>query len=82
MSECGFCNVEMEPYESNNPFPFFKDSDERVCRDCDNFVTVARNCVAAESVPALEEFLKLSFALRRANKEALAQFMEGVKKNE
>ena len=80
--KCAFCNEEMETYESNNPYPFFNGGDERVCRDCNTFVTAARMSVAKESIPALEEFLKLSFGLRRASKEAFAQFMKGVKKDE
>lgn len=41
--ECSLCKTEMPSYESNNPEPLMMNVEEnRVCRDCNYFVTASR----------------------------------------
>tara|TARA_R110002167_G_scaffold232182_1_gene437433 strand:- start:484 stop:750 length:267 start_codon:yes stop_codon:yes gene_type:complete len=43
--ECKICNNKMKEYESNNPQPLLENFDDRVCRDCNDFVTASRICL-------------------------------------
>lgn len=84
MSECGFCNKEMESYEANNPHPFFQESDTRVCRACNDFVTATRLSIMAIEdehsrnviVKTIETVILMSFAMTRMREN----FMDKVKK--
>jgi len=40
--ECKICKWEMKEWESNNPQPLLPDMDDRVCRDCNDYVTATR----------------------------------------
>ena len=40
--ECKICNSKMKEYESNNPQPLLDSFEDRVCRDCNDFVTASR----------------------------------------
>jgi|GEM_PF-4855626 len=39
---CALCGSEMKEFESNNPQPILEKSEDRVCRDCNDYVTAAR----------------------------------------
>jgi hypothetical protein len=40
--ECKICNEKMMEFESNNPQPLLEDFGDRVCRDCNDYVTAVR----------------------------------------
>jgi len=40
--ECKLCNEKMMEFEGNNPQPLLEDFEDRVCRDCNDFVTASR----------------------------------------
>ena len=40
--ECKICNNKMKEYEGNNPQPLLESFEDRVCRDCNDFVTASR----------------------------------------
>ena len=40
--ECKICISKMKEYESNNPQPLLSNFEDRVCRDCNDFVTASR----------------------------------------
>tara|TARA_R100001510_G_scaffold53755_1_gene55654 strand:+ start:532 stop:810 length:279 start_codon:yes stop_codon:yes gene_type:complete len=40
--ECKLCNEKMMEFESNNPQPLLENFEDRVCRDCNDFVTASR----------------------------------------
>jgi hypothetical protein len=42
MITCKICNTEMEEHESNNPQPLLPNFEDRVCRDCNDYVTASR----------------------------------------
>ena len=39
---CALCGNKMKEYESNNPQPLLEDFNDRVCRDCNDYVTATR----------------------------------------
>jgi len=40
--ECKLCNEKMMEFESNNPQPLLENFEDRVCRDCNDYVTASR----------------------------------------
>ena len=40
--KCKLCEVEIKRYEGNNPQPLLEDFEDRVCRDCNDYVTAVR----------------------------------------
>ena len=40
--ECKICKSEMREYEGNNPQPLLSDFEDRVCRNCNDYVTASR----------------------------------------
>ena len=40
--KCKLCEVEMKEFEGNNPQPLLEDFEDRVCRDCNDYVTASR----------------------------------------
>jgi|TARA_R100000030_G_scaffold77390_1_gene60272 hypothetical protein len=40
--KCKLCEVEMKEFEGNNPQPLLADFEDRVCRDCNDYVTATR----------------------------------------
>lgn len=42
MIACKICNTKMEEHESNNPQPLLPNFEDRVCRDCNDYVTASR----------------------------------------
>ena len=72
---CGFCGTIMAKHESNSPIPFVLDN--RVCRDCDDFVSATRFfCRTEEQVDFIQSVLTMAFSLRNAKKESKKHFEE------
>ncbi len=77
--ECKLCKKEMESWESNNPEPLMENIDEnRVCRDCNNFVTATRMSFALSRIHpedanvichTLQSILSLAFSLKNATEQ-------------
>ncbi len=75
--ECKLCKKEMETWESNNPEPLMENIDEnRVCIECNNFVTATRLQFALSSIHPdkgichfLQSILSLSFVLKNATEQ-------------
>ena len=40
--KCKLCEVEMKEFEGNNPQPLLENFEDRVCRDCNDYVTASR----------------------------------------
>tara|TARA_R100001509_G_scaffold148046_1_gene105638 strand:- start:162 stop:425 length:264 start_codon:yes stop_codon:yes gene_type:complete len=40
--QCKICECKMKKHESNMPQPLLEDSNDRVCRDCNDYVTAFR----------------------------------------
>lgn len=40
--ECKLCNEKMMEFESNNPQPLLENFEDRVCVDCNDYVTASR----------------------------------------
>ena len=40
--KCKLCEVEMKEFEGNNPQPLLENFKDRVCRDCNDYVTAIR----------------------------------------
>jgi len=74
--ECAICNVEMKKYQTNNPQPLLDNLDDRVCRDCNTFVTATRIILRGLDAEQYYSYgrmigniLKMGYGLQRANKE-------------
>lgn len=78
---CAFCESPMKDYESNSPRPFiFDEEPNRVCRDCNDFVTATRIFARTEKqVEYIQAILTMAFSLRLARKESMKHF-EKLKK--
>lgn len=42
MIECKLCNARVETWTTNNPQPILPNFEDRVCRDCNCYVTATR----------------------------------------
>ena len=40
--KCKLCGVKMKEIEGNNPQPLLENFEDRVCRDCNDYVTATR----------------------------------------
>jgi len=81
---CAFCQSPMKDHESNNPAPFIFDEDSnRVCRNCNDFVTATRFFAKTrEQVEHIQVILAMAFSLRLVRKESMKQFKELLKQQE
>jgi len=81
---CGMCGTTMAEHESNNPLPFVLDDiDDRVCRDCDDFVSATRLlCRTEEQVEFVQNLLIMALLLKKARKESKKAFEELNKQTE
>jgi hypothetical protein len=72
------CNDEMEYFESNNPEPLMENIDEnRVCRDCNDFVTATRFVVRSRAdAKLIFQVLSTAFSLRVSRKQAMDYFLD------
>ena len=80
---CAICNIEMKEYECHNPVPLFLRETERVCRECNHFVTASRihlsNIDPLSKVMVADLFamiLKMAFALRKAEEQHIKMLQE------
>ena len=42
MIECKLCNAKVETWTTNNPQPILPNFEDRVCKDCNSYVTATR----------------------------------------
>ena len=70
---CAFCQTTMKVYESNSPAPFVFDGEsDRVCRDCDDFVSAARFFARTqEQAQYIQSLLEMAFHQRETRKESM-----------
>tara|TARA_R100001443_G_scaffold19826_2_gene31627 strand:- start:3734 stop:3991 length:258 start_codon:yes stop_codon:yes gene_type:complete len=80
---CAICNVEMKEYDRHNPVPLFLGERQRVCRECNRFVTASR--IHLIDVDPLDkvilagmfaEILKTAFALKKADEQHAKMLQE------
>ena len=78
---CAICNVEMKEHESNNPAPLLMDENDRVCRECNYFVTASRIQLrvygpleAAMLGDIFADIMKMAFALKEANEQHIKMY--------
>jgi len=77
--KCKLCKKGMKFRESNNPEPLMENIDEnRVCRDCNNFVTATRMSFALSRIhpedanvicSTLTNILSMGFSFKNATKQ-------------
>ena len=80
---CAICNVEMKEYDRHNPAPLLMDEEDRVCKECNYFVTASRLHLRA-LIPLeramlgdiFAEILKMAFALKRAEEQHVKMLQE------
>ena len=82
--KCAICNKEDKLNRSNNPEPLLE-YDERVCTECNHFVTATRihNMTKAGHSHSKKQFtqdlvnvLRLAFSLREAHRASMTFFQE------
>lgn len=76
MIECKLCNKQIEEHEGNNPQPLLPNFEDRVCRDCNNFVTSTRMYLMGYSPESQEllarlirEVIQTAYSLGRVHEE-------------
>jgi len=75
---CKICDKEMKEYEGNNPQPLLENFDDRVCIDCNDFLTASRILLKEEHVcDALVNVMRLAFTLKRSREAFLTLQKEG-----
>jgi hypothetical protein len=57
--ECALCGCEMKEWESNNPQPLLPDMEDRVCRDCNDYVTASRIILRGADRETLEHICNI-----------------------
>tara|TARA_R110002020_G_scaffold117476_11_gene268606 strand:- start:312 stop:581 length:270 start_codon:yes stop_codon:yes gene_type:complete len=82
--KCAICEKEDKLNRSNNPEPLLE-YDERVCTECNHFVTATRIFQITKAghshskkqfMQDLVSILKLAFSLREAHQASMALFQE------
>lgn len=83
MITCKICNTEMEEHESNNPQPLLPNFEDRVCRDCDDYVTASRIVLRGADNETLEYIcnvvvgiMRYATALKKSREICLEQMEE------
>ena len=81
--KCAICDEEMKDYESNNPYPLLTGENERVCRDCNDFVTASRIYFMGADKDSkkilcanITNVLKMGFSLKRSREEYMKKMEE------
>ena len=81
--ECKMCNNKMKEYESNNPQPLLPDFNDRVCRECNDYVTASRivfRDMDSHTLEVLcanvEQVLRLAHSLRNGREQYMKQMEE------
>ena len=61
--KCKMCNAKMKERESHNGFPL---CDDRVCRNCNYFVTATRMfAISEEAIDLISLIMNMAFSLKR-----------------
>ena len=81
--ECKICNNKMKEFESNNPQPLLSDMDDRVCRDCNDYVTASRLVLRGMEPLTLEVmggfiviFMRMAHSLKNSREQYIKQMEE------
>jgi hypothetical protein len=75
---CKICDKEMKEYEGNNPQPLLENFDDRVCIDCNDFVTASRILLKEQHIcDAIVNVMQLAFSLKRSREVFLTLQKEG-----
>ena len=81
--ECKICKSEMREYEGNNPQPLLSDFEDRVCRNCNDYVTAIRvvcrgmsNNTAILLGSVISEVMTLASSLKRSRGEFIKTMEE------
>lgn len=81
--KCKLCEVEMKEFEGNNPQPLLANFEDRVCRDCNDYVTATR--LLLRNVSEIEydlvcfyiaSVMKTASSLKRSRLKAFEQLKE------
>jgi hypothetical protein len=75
--KCNMCFNEMKEYEGNNPQPLLPDFNDRVCKECNYFVTAARMQLSSYHQHELEHICNLFTKIVR-KAAMIKQFSEMV----
>ena len=77
---CALCGNKMKEYESNNPQPLLEDFNDRVCRDCNDYVTATRIILRGADVETtryicnvIAEIMQMASALKRSRHQMQEQ---------
>ena len=89
---CAICNIEMKEYECRNPAPLSINGEDRVCKECNYFVTASRIHLSDDCCDPLgreynswyrsilgdifSTILKTAFALRKAEEQHAKMLQE------
>ena len=72
---CSLCGCSMKKWESNNPQPILVDANDRVCRNCNDYVTATRLVLRGASLETtiaicsvIAEVIRMGSALRENRK--------------
>ena len=81
--ECKLCNEKMMEFESNNPQPLLENFEDRVCRDCNDYVSASRILLrgldreAHEGVCSMiASVIQMASSLKRSRLKAYEQLKE------
>ena len=81
--KCKLCEVEMKEFESNNPQPLLENFEDRVCRDCNDYVSASRILLrgldreAHEGVCSIiASVMQMASSLKRSRLQAYEQLKE------
>jgi len=77
---CALCGSKMKEWESNNPQPLLEDFNDRVCRDCNDYVTATRIILRGADVETtryicniIAEIMQMASALNRSRHQMQEQ---------
>ena len=81
--ECKICNSKMKEFESNNPQPLLPDFNDRVCRECNDYVTASRLVLRGMEPHSLEvmgtfivQIMGMATSLKRSREQHMKQMEE------
>ena len=77
---CALCGSKMKEWESNNPQPLLEDFNDRVWRDCNEYVTATRIILRGADVETtryicnvIAEIMQMASALKRSRHQMQEQ---------
>jgi len=81
--ECKICNSKMKEYESNNPQPLLDSFEDRVCRDCNDYVTASRLFFSGLDIhlikvisPIIVNIMAMASSLKESRRVFIEQYKE------